>query len=120
MSYKFARRDIQIYNDLQPIDMNDPASASSAIEYSLPTGFSNKAKACWQYFSGCAFLFEYKGTLVVTDESLYLTAHGDGTPEAPIGFPRWECDTWEELEQTLEDTYDELVGYGEVEAWTEG
>ena len=49
---------------------------------------------------------------MVTDESLYLTAHGDGTATAPLGFPRWECDTWEELEQALEQAYDELAGDG--------
>ena len=44
----------------------------------------------------------------MTDESLYLTAHGDGTAEAPLGFPRWECGSWEELERILEVAYDEL------------
>ena len=48
---KFARRDAQIYTELEPIDRDDPASASTAIEYGLPTGFSGKAHACWQYFS---------------------------------------------------------------------
>ena len=52
---KFARTDIQItYCGENPIDRNDPASAASAIEYTLPTRFSNKAKACWRYFSGAA------------------------------------------------------------------
>jgi hypothetical protein len=67
---KYARRDARIYTDLEPIDMNDPESAATAIEYGLPESFSGKAKACWQYFSGAAYLFEYKGQLVMTDESL--------------------------------------------------
>ena len=51
---KYARRDVRIYNDLEPIDRNDPESAKTTIEYGLPTGFSGKAKACWEYFSGAA------------------------------------------------------------------
>ena len=105
---KFQRTDIRIYNDLQPIDMNDRASEGTAIEYSLPTHFSGKAKACWEYFSGAAFLFEYKGKLVITDESLYLTEHGDGSHEAPFEAPRGEFDTWEEVETWLEAVYDDL------------
>lgn len=105
---KFQKTDIQIYNDLQPIDMNDRASEGTAIEYSLPTSFSSKAKACWRYFSGAAFLFEYKGRLVITDESLYLTEHGDGSHEAPFGAPRGEFDTWEEVETWLGMVYDDL------------
>ena len=106
---KFARDDVfETFCGEQPIDRNDPEGAAAAIELTLPTGFSEKAQACWDYFDGTAFLYEYKGRLVVTDESLYLTAHGDGTAEAPLGFPRWECDSWEELERILEQTYDEL------------
>ena len=106
---KFARDDVQTtYCGEDPIDRNDPDSAKTAIELTLPTGFSEKAWACWDYFDGTAFLYEYKGRLVVTDESLYLTAHGDGTMDAPLGFPRWECGSWEDLERILEQTYDEL------------
>ena len=54
---KYARRDARIYTDLEPIDRNDPESAATAIEYGLPESFSGKAKACWQYFSGAAYLF---------------------------------------------------------------
>ena len=43
---KYARRDVRIYTDQQPVDRNDPASVASAIEYGLPSGFSGKAKAC--------------------------------------------------------------------------
>ncbi len=106
---KYARSDTQIYNDLEPIDRNDPESAKNAIEYSLPTSFSSKAKACWQYFSGAAYLFEYKGQLVMTDESLELTAYGDGSHEAPFGAPRAEFETWEDVETWLEEVYDELL-----------
>ena len=105
---KFARADIFIYNDQAPIDRNDPHSQNTAVEYSLPRAFSKKAKACWEYFSGAAYIFEYKGCLVITDESLYLTAHGDGTHEAPFGAPRWILDSWEELEKVLEETWNDL------------
>lgn len=105
---KYARTDIEVYRSLEAIDMNDPKSAETAIEYSLPIQFSEKAKACWDYFSGSAYLFEYKDKLVITDESLYLTAYGDGSLEAPFGFPRGEFDTWEEVEAWLEEVYDEL------------
>ena len=106
---KYARSDVQIYTDLEPIDRNDPESAGTAIEYGLPDGFSGKAKACWNYFSGAAYLFEYKGRLVMTDESLYLTEHGDGSYAAPFGAPRGEFETWEEVETFLEQVYDELL-----------
>ncbi len=105
----FARRDAQIYTELEPIDRDDPASASTAIEYGLPTGFSGKAHACWQYFSGAAYLFEYKGRLVMTDESLELTEYGDGSHEAPLGAPRGAFDSWDEVETWLEAVYDDLL-----------
>ena len=60
-------------------------------------------------FSGAAYLFEYKGRLVMTDESLYLTEHGDGSYEAPYGAPRGEFETWEEVEAFLEQVFDELL-----------
>ena len=65
-------------------------------------------KACWDYFEGAAFLFSYKGHLVMTDESLYLTEHGDGSHEAPFGAPRGTFDSWDEVEAFLEEVYDEL------------
>lgn len=106
---RFLRNDTHItFCGEKPVDRRDPESAASAIELALPTGFSDKAKACWEYFDGTAFLYEYKDQLVVTDESLELTEFGDGTPEAPFGFPRWVCDSWEELEKALEATYDDL------------
>lgn len=112
---KFLREDNQVtYCGEDPIDRNDPEGAKDAVEMTLPTGFSEKAWACWDYFEGTAFLYEYKDRLVVTDESLYLTAHGDGTHDAPLGFLRWECDSWEELERILEQTYDELAEDGMI------
>ena len=106
---KYLREDNRIsFCGKSPIDMNDRAGESGAVELSLPTGLSEKARRCWDYFDGTAFAFEYKDRLVVTDESLYLTEHGDGSHEAPYGGPRWVCDSWEELEQALEDTWDDL------------
>ena len=92
----------------RPVDMNDRENENTAIELSLPTGFSEKAKVCWDYFDGAAFLFEYKGQLVMTNEGLYLTEHGDGSHEAPFGCPRATFDTWEEVETWLEEVYDDL------------
>lgn len=106
---KFLREDTHITScGESPVDMNDRESEGTAVELALPDSFSNKAKECWDYFDGTAFIFEYKGRLIVTDESLYLTEHGDGSHEAPFGFPRWVTDSWEELEKILEETYDEL------------
>ena len=106
---KFLRNDNQItFCGDYPVDMNDRKSEWMAVEPTLPSGLSEKAQACWDYFDGAAFAYEYKGRLVVTDESLYLTAHGDGTHAAPFGHPRWEGDSWEELEGWLEMVYDEL------------
>jgi hypothetical protein len=48
----------------------------------------------------------------MTDESLYLTEHGDGSHEAPYGAPRGEFETWEEVEAFLEQVFDELAEDG--------
>ncbi len=105
---KFYRSDVAVLDGLEPVDRNDPAAASSAVELSLPLTFNMTAHAVWRYFDGTAFLFEYKGKLVVTDESLWLTAWGDGSPGSPMGFPRWVGDSWEELESWLDAVYVEL------------
>ena len=110
---KFLREDNELaFCGEQPMDMNDREREHTAIELTLPTGLSEKAWKCWNYFDGTAFAFEYKGRLVVTDEGLYLTEHGDGSHEAPFGFPRWVVDSWEELEKILEETYDDLEADG--------
>ena len=113
---KFLRPDNHVtYNGEMPVDRNNPEHAYTAVELTIPESFSDKAKACWNYFDGTAFAYEYDGKLIVTDESLYLTTHGDGSHEAPLGFPRWECDSWEELEECLEATYDDLEEDGMLE-----
>ena len=112
---KFMRDDVRItFCGEDPIDRNDPEVAKTAVELTLPAGFSEKAHKCWDYFDGTAFLYEYKDRLVVTDESLYLTEHGDGSFEAPFGFPRWVCDSWAELEHCLEETWDDLLEDGMI------
>ena len=106
-----------------PADKNDPEAASTAIYYDLPSGFSDKAKAAWKYLDGAAFIFEYKDKLVMTDEGLYLTEHGNGTHEAPYGGPRAEFDSWEEMEEWLELVYQEGIEEGfiePIEPWPEG
>lgn len=114
---KFLNEHTHILHDLKSIDMNDRKNENTAVELALPDNFSAKAKTCWGYFEGSAFIFEYKNRLVVTDESLYLTEHGDGKT-TPYGAPRWECNSWDELEQILEATCDELVEDGMIEeAW---
>ena len=106
---KFLRADNQItFCGERPIDRQNPEQAATAVELTLPTGLSEKAWKCWDYFDGTAFAYEYQGKLVVTDESLELTEFGDGSHEAPFGAPRWVCDSWEELEAALEATYDDL------------
>ena len=121
--YKFEREDARCYTEHDPaslvfeaIDKNDP-EAYPAAQYGLPESFSEKAKSAWEYLDDTAFIFEYKGRLVVTDESLYLTEHGDGSSEAPFGFPRYTADTWEEIEAWLEDVADEVAA--DEENWEE-
>lgn len=116
---KFLREDVHVIDGgLAPEDWADPASASSAVELSFPTGFSAKAQAVLGYLEGSAFLFEYKDCLVVTDESLWLTEVLHGDPENgplydyPVGGPRWICDSWDELETSLEECYTDLVEDG--------
>lgn len=111
---KFLRPDTHMIVGYRPVDMNDHENERSAVELALPSKFSDKAKTCWEYFKGTAFIFEYKERLVVTDESLCLTEHGDGR-NAPYGTPRWICDSWDELEQILEETCDELAEDGMLE-----
>ena len=89
-----------------PIDLNDRKNEGTAVELALPDNFSDKAKDCWEYFEEAAFIFEYKERLVVTDESLYLTTYDDGHHET-YGAPRWEFNSWEELEEALEQAYDD-------------
>lgn len=48
---------------------------------------------------------------MLTDESLYLTEHGDGTIEAPFGGPRADFASWDTLEDWLENSYDELKAH---------
>ena len=96
----------------RPVDRNDPEAADTAVEITLPATFSDNAKAVWDYLEGAAYLYVYKGRLVVTDESLELTAAGDGSRANPYGCPRWTVNTFEELEQELEKTYEDLKDEG--------
>ena len=113
---KFLREDNRVtFCGEHPIDRNNPEQAATAIELTLPTGLSEKAQKCWDYFDGTAFAYEYCGRLVVTDEALELTEYGDGSHEAPFGAPRWVCDSWKELEEILEATYEDLEADGCLE-----
>ena len=105
----FYREDTRILlSEEPPVDRNDPEGAKTAIELDLPEGFSDKAKACWEYLEGAAAIFLYRGKLVLTDEALELTDAGDGSWENPCGGPRWVGSSWEGLERFLETVYDEL------------
>ena len=106
---RFLNEHTHILHGRHPLDMNDRISECTAAELALPDNFSDKAKACWEYYKGAAYIFEYKGRLVITDESLYLTDHGDGSHSAPFGGPRWICDSWEQVERNLEQNYDEVA-----------
>jgi len=97
-----------------PIDRNDPASALTAEELDFPEGLSSRCWAVLDYLDGTAFLFWYKGQYVVTDESLELTAYGDGTSEAPLGGPRWVGSSFVELAAWLEAVADDLEAEGVI------
>jgi len=56
---KFFNEHTRILKGIRPIDMNDRMSEGTAVELDLPDNFSDKAKACWDYFEGAAFIFEY-------------------------------------------------------------
>ena len=98
---------------LYPIDKNDQLSAELfAAHIEWPQDFSEKAKETLRYFDDTAFLFRYKHRLVITDESLWLTTWGDGTPAHPFGGPRAVLDTMQEVEAWLEQVHDELAEDG--------
>lgn len=94
--------------NLKPIDTLDPKAASTAVFIGYPETLSEKAQEAADYFDDTAFLFQYKGRLVLTDESLCLTECGDGSWDNPFGSPRWVGDTYEELNAWLEAVADEL------------
>lgn len=104
----FFRPDVKVLPDYEPVDRNDPESEKTAVRLSLPTNFSTKAQALWLYLDDTAFLYAYKGRLVLTDESCELTEAGDGSHDAPWGSPRAICDSWDELERWMETAYDDL------------
>ena len=98
---------------LFPIDMNDPVSVYTAEHIEWPATFSKNANESLRYFDAfsefsTAYLFRYKGKLVITDESLYLTNHGTGEPGSPLGGPRAEFDTMAQVEAWLEDVHSDL------------
>ena len=109
---KFLRPDTKILIGLEPVDSNDPEGAKSAIEFNVPDGFSDKAKALMEYLDGAGFIFAYKDKLVVTDESLELTPRWNSTHEYIMGTPRFICDSWDELEKLLEQDYDGMKADG--------
>lgn len=63
------------------------------------------------------FLYAYKGKFIATDESLELTACGDGSYEKPFGAPRWTGSSLDELEGWLEQIADEYDKLAEVPGW---
>ena len=110
--YTFLRDDTCILDGNDAVDRNDPDRAHEAIEFAVPEGFSDKAKALMAYLDDTGFIFAYKGQLVLTDESLELTQAGGGTHDSPIGGPRAVCNSWDELEKRLEEDYDGMKAEG--------
>ena len=104
---------------LTAIDRNDPEKAKTAIELEWPETFSRRAKMVIRYFEGTMFPFLYNDHIVLTDESLELTAFGDGSPEAPLGFPRYEDNTLEGVEAWLEEVADQFDSDGDTPGWEE-
>lgn len=101
------------------IDRNDPENAKTAIELEWPETFSRRAKMAIKYFEDTMFVFFYKNHIVVTDESMELTAFGDGSPESPIGFPRYEDNDLRGVELWLEDCADQFDNDGDIPGWEE-
>jgi len=89
----------------RPFDRTDPESAETAVALAFPHELSDNAWRVLNYLDDTAWLFAYKGKLVVTDESLELTNAGDGSAENPIGCPRWTGSSFEELEAWLEHEF---------------
>lgn len=93
-----------------PIDRNDREHEHEASF--IPWEFSGiNSEAAWaaiDYLDDTAWLFRYKGRLVVTDETLELTEAGDGTPVNPIGFPRYTADSMREIEEWLEAVAEDI------------
>ena len=108
----FLRPDGSILTGNKAVDRNDPEAAHTAVELSVPTTFGWKAKALMRYLEDTAFIFAYKGRLVLTDESCELTEAGNGSREAPRGGPRADFGSWAEMERWLEDQYDGLQADG--------
>lgn len=108
---RFDRPDTTGTQDGKAVDKHHPSDAAMAVRYSVPEGFSNEAKRTMEYFDDTAFIYGYKGKLVLTDESRWLTEAGDGSYRNPLGFPRGEFDRWEELEDWLELVYEEREGW---------
>ena len=104
---------------LTAIDRNDPEHARTAIELEWPETFSRRAKMVIRYFEGTMFPFLYNDHIVVTDESLELTAFGDGSPEAPFGFPRYEDNDLRGVELWLEDCAEQFDNDGDTPGWEE-
>lgn len=102
VAYIYLDEHTDIITGQTPVDNNDVGNESTAIEYELPDNFSEKAKKYWEYLEGAAFIYEYEGRLVITDESLELTEYENGAP-------RWVFNSWEELEEMLEMCYDDYA-----------
>ena len=102
IDYIYLNEHTDIITGQTPVDNNDVGNETTAIEYELPDNFSEKAKKFWEYLEGAAFIYEYEGRLVITDESLELTEYENGAP-------RWVFNSWEELEEMLEMCYDDYA-----------
>ena len=104
---------------LQGIDRRNPENQHTAIHLDWPETFSDRAQMVIEYLDDTAFLFLYDGRYIVTDESLDLVEFGDGSSEAPYGFPRFEGDSLGEVEEWLEAVADDYDMDGDIRGWDE-
>ena len=81
-----------------PVDRNDPEAAGTALPLYFPPELSQDAWRVLDYLDDTAWLFAYKGKLVVTDESLELSVLAD---QRCCGGPRWTGDSFAELDAWL-------------------
>lgn len=89
----------------------DGVYGATAVAMDWPEDLSGKAKEALEYLDDTAYLFHYLGKYIITDESLWLTAFGDGTMDSPYSFPRAEFSSLEEVGPWLESVADELEDF---------
>ena len=80
---------------------------TTTFELELPRNMRLMARAAFYALEGEGCLFEHKGKLVMTDESLELEVTEGGS-----GGPRWVGDSFAELEDWLVECAADWMGDG--------